>query len=90
MEISKKFKDNLGVIIAISTILGMGISVVNFYILASISPLATRVEALEENNARFMPLDLSMEKWKNNDLQHTVIEKKLDLIDTKIDLLLQK
>ena len=90
MEISKKFKDNLGAIIAICTILGVAISVINFYILTSISPIENRVKALEENNEKFMPLDLSMEKWKNNDLQHTVIEKKLDLIDTKIDLMLQR
>ena len=90
MEISKKFKDNLGTIIAICTLLGVGISVVNFYILASISPIAARVKALEELSNKFMPLDLATEKWRNNDLQHTIIEKKLDLIDTKIDIILQK
>ena len=90
MEISKKFKDNLGVIIAICTILGVGISVLNFYILTSISPIENRVRALEELSIKFMPLDLATEKWKNNDSQHISIEKKLDLIDTKVDLLLQK
>ena len=90
MELSKKFKDNLGAIIAICTILGVGISVVNFYILTSISPIESRVKALENLNDKFMPLDLSLEKWKNNDLQHTVIDNKLNLIDTKIDRLLLK
>jgi len=90
MEISKKFKDNLGVIIAICTILGVGISVINFFILTSVAPLETRVKALENLNDKFMPLDLSLEKWKNNDLQHTVIDNKLNLIDTKIDRLLLK
>ena len=90
MELSKKFKDNLGAIIAICTILGVGIGVVNFYILATISPIEGRVKALEELNKKFMPLDLSLEKWKNNDLQHTIIDNKLDLIDTKIDKILLK
>ena len=90
MEVSKKFKDNLGVIIAICTLLGVVVSVVNFYILLNISPIETRVKALEENNTKFMPLDLSTEKWRNNDAQHISIEKKLDIIDTKIDRLLLK
>ena len=90
MEVSKKFKDNLGTIIAVCTILGVGISVLNFYILTSISPIENRVTALEDSNNKFMPLDLSTEKWRNNDLQHAIIEKKLDLIDVKIDRLLLK
>ena len=90
MEISKKFKDNLGAIIAICTILGVGIGVLNFFILTSVAPLEVRVKALEDNGQKFMPLDLAIEKWKNNDLQHTAIDNKLNLIDTKIDRLLIK
>ena len=90
MELSKKFKDNLGAIIAICTILGVGIGVLNFFILTSVAPLETRVKAIEENSQKYMPLDLSMEKWKNNDASHIMIEKKLDIIDAKLSRLLER
>ena len=88
MELSKKFKDNLGTIIAICTIIGVGIGVLNFFILTSISPIEGRVKALENLSEKFMPLDLSIEKWKNNDSQHQLITNQLDLINIKIDKIL--
>ena len=90
MDISKKFKDNLGAIIAICTILGVGIGILNFFILTSISPIEKRVVALEKEQTKFMPLDLSLEKWNNNEADHTSIEKKLDILDGKIDRLLNR
>lgn len=53
--------------------------------------LPGRVDAIEENitsiqtsieklKGSFMPLDMSTEKWKNNDKQHDEILKRLDLI----------
>lgn len=48
-----------------------------------------RVSALEKEVVAFektyMPLDLASEKWKNNDKEHESIEKKLDVIEGKID-----
>ena len=90
MDITKKFKENLGAIIAICTILGVGIGILNFFILTSISPIEKRVVALENEQIKFMPLDLSLEKWKNNEADHTSIEKKLDILDGKIDRLLNR
>ena len=90
MDITKKFKENLGAIIAICTILGVGIGVLNFFILTSISPIEKRVVALENEQIKFMPLDLSLEKWNNNEADHTSIEKKLDILDGKIDRLLNR
>lgn len=90
MDITKKFKDNLGVIIAICTVIGVVIGVVNFFILTSVAPIEKRVEALEDIKLEFMPLDLSTEKWKNNDREHTTLMTKLDKIDVKIDRLLEK
>ena len=53
-----------------------------------------RVSAIEqqitEMRQNFMPLDLATEKWKNNDVQHSQIEKKLDSIEAKVDKLLAK
>jgi len=39
------------------------------------------IEQIKEN---YMPVDLSLEKWKNNDLQHAEIIKKLDIIQQEI------
>lgn len=51
--------------------------------------LPGRVDAIEkeltEVQTKFMPLDLSTEKWKTNESNHVTIEKKLDNIETKID-----
>ena len=94
MEFKKKFKDNLGVIIAICTILGMVLGLLNAYILLNIAPLEREVKAngiaIEDFKKSYMPLDLSMEKWKNNDTMHIQIEKKLDMMDGKIDRLLTR
>lgn len=90
MDITKKFKDNLGVIIAICTVIGVVIGVVNFFILTSVAPIEKRVEALEDIKLEFMPLDLSTEKWKNNDKEHKDLSAKLDKIDVKLDRLLEK
>jgi hypothetical protein len=47
-----------------------------------------RVDAVEnqivEMRKSFMPLDLSMEKWKNNDKQHEEIIRRLDVIQTTL------
>ena len=90
MELSKKFKENLGAIIAICTILGVGIGILNFFILTSIAPIEKRVEALENMDKEFMPLDLSTEKWKNNDKEHIEIMKKLDTMDVKLDIIVKE
>ena len=39
------------------------------------------IEQIKEN---YMPVNLSLEKWKNNDLQHAEIIKKLDIIQQEI------
>ena len=52
-----------------------------------VSAMETQIAEMRQN---FMPLDLSTEKWKNNDAQHLQIDKKLDSIETKIDRLLSK
>ena len=50
-----------------------------------------RVAALEEEmvvvKITFMPLDLSLEKWKNNDLQHAELMRKLDVLQASINAL---
>lgn len=94
MDITKKFKDNLGVVIAICTVIGVGIGILNFFILVNVAPLQREViangESIKNIENTFMPLDLSMEKWKNNEANHLQIEKKLDTITIKIDRLLEK
>jgi hypothetical protein len=90
MEITKRFKDNLGIIIAIGTIVTMAFGILNFFLLNSISPIEKRVVALEISIKNYMPLELSLEKWKNNDASHALIEKKLDNIDAKVDRLLSR
>jgi hypothetical protein len=47
-------------------------------------------KTVDENNDKFMPLDLSQEKWKNNEATHLTIEKKLDAIEAKVDRLLAR
>ncbi|MBU1110774.1 hypothetical protein KKB83_04100 [Patescibacteria group bacterium] len=42
---------------------------------------------VESNNDKFMPLDLSIEKWKNNDKQHDEIIRRLDVIQTTLSRL---
>lgn len=48
-----------------------------------------RVDAIEKvvNDlpSKYMPLDLSTEKWKTNTIDHTRIENKLETIEKKID-----
>lgn len=48
MDIKKAITKNAQALIAIGTLIGMGIGVVNFFILASVAPLERRVEAIEE------------------------------------------
>lgn len=94
MDITKKFKDNLGVIIALCTILGVVVSVFNGFILLNIAPLKREVvangEQIEDFKKTYMPLDLSQEKWKNNDRIQAEIKLKLDNMENKIDRLLYK
>lgn len=94
MDITKKLKDNISVIIALCTIVGVGISVINFFILVNVAPLQKEVIAngdeIEKVKTLYMPLDLSQEKWKNNDKEHTDMLSKLDNIDKKLDRLLYK
>lgn len=51
--------------------------------------LPGRVDAIEKEVAvmqtSFMPLNLSLEKWKNSDAALVTINKKLDQIESKID-----
>ena len=39
---------------------------------------------ITEIKNNYMPVDLSMEKWKNNDRQHEEIIKRLDVIQTTL------
>jgi len=48
MDIKKVITKNAQSLIAIGTLIGMAIGVVNFFILASVAPLERRVEAIEE------------------------------------------
>ena len=48
MDIKKAITKNAQSLIAIGTLIGMAIGVVNFFILASVAPLERRVEAIEE------------------------------------------
>jgi len=41
-------------------------------------------QTMENDSAKFMPLDLSQEKWKNNDYQHGEIIRRLDVIQTTL------
>ena len=41
-------------------------------------------KTIEDTNDKFMPLDLSQEKWKNNDSQHSEIIRRLDVIQTTL------
>jgi hypothetical protein len=45
---------------------------------------------VDDNNVKFMPLDLSTEKWKNNDKEHNNIMDKLEVIDRKVDQILKE
>lgn len=51
--------------------------------------LPGRVAAIEKElmttQTKYMPLDLSLEKWKQNDDSHNSLIKKLDQIDAKMD-----
>lgn len=47
MDIKNVIKENAQALIAIGTIIGMGIGILNFFILTSIAPIEKRVEALE-------------------------------------------
>lgn len=48
MDIKKAITKNAQALIAIGTLIGMAIGVVNFFILASVAPLERRVEAIED------------------------------------------
>jgi hypothetical protein len=56
MDIKKTITKNAQALIAIGTIIGMGIGVINFFILTSIAPIERRVEAIEIRNAKTDPL----------------------------------
>jgi hypothetical protein len=57
--------------------------------LAVANTIPFRVTAMEkqitEIEQNFMPMDLSLEKWGNNDEEHTMIVNKLNIIEAKID-----
>ena len=42
------------------------------------------IKDIAEMKVNFMPLDLSTEKWKNNDYQHSEIIRRLDVIQTTL------
>ena len=83
------------ILILVTAILGSaGAAVWGTLVIANTIPF--RVDALErdvisikhtveDNNTKFMPLDLSTEKWKNNDAAHVQLEKQLDSIEAKVD-----
>ena len=56
--------------------------------LAIANTIPFRVDAMEksieEMKTNFMPIDLSTEKWKNNDKQHEEIIRRLDVIQTTL------
>lgn len=63
--------------------------------LAVANTIPFRVDAMEQNIVDikadiknqaelFMPLDLSTERWKNNDIQHENITKQLDRIENAL------
>jgi hypothetical protein len=56
--------------------------------LAVANTIPLRVVALEAEvtkiESQFMPLQLSTEKWKNNDYQHAEIIRRLDAIQTTL------
>ena len=56
--------------------------------LAVANTIPYRVSAVEEKiddmSVKFMPLDLSQEKWKNNDRQHEEIIRRLEIIQTTL------
>jgi len=89
MQIRKTIKENAQTLIALGTVVGMAIGILNFFILTSITPIEKRVEALETSIKGYMPLELSIEKWKNNDENHKTIEKKLDYLIMRVDQLIK-
>ena len=48
MDIKKAITKNAQALIAVGTVIGMAIGVVNFFILTSIAPIERRVEAIED------------------------------------------
>ena len=78
------------IIVATSILVSAGGAIWGTLAIANTIPF--RVNAMEqqigEMRQNFMPLDLSTEKWKNNDIQHSSIERKLDAIESKVDKLL--
>jgi len=76
------------IVVMVTAILGSaGASIWGTLAIANTIPF--RVTAMEkqitEIQQNFMPSDLSLEKWKNNDAEHLVIIKKLDILEEKID-----
>jgi hypothetical protein len=45
---------------------------------------------ISDLDSRYMPLNLSLEKWKNNDDKHNEIIKKLDSLTTAVNNLYQR
>ena len=56
----------------------------HFTIRALDNEISELKEELNGVNIKFMPLDLSSEKWKNNDYQHDEIIRRLDIIQTTL------
>ena len=89
-----KVGKNMQLFIVFATVIGILVNMLNFYILSKVSPLIKRLDAvelaIENEKSIYMPLGISLEKWKNNDTMHIQIEKKLDIMDGKIDRLLTR
>jgi hypothetical protein len=47
MDIKKKLTANLQLVITFATVIGLGIGIINFFILTTVTPLEKRVVALE-------------------------------------------
>ena len=56
-----------------------------FQIIAIEKDISGIKDAREKQDTMFMPLDLSTERWKNNESQHADIMKKLDSIQLSIE-----
>lgn len=50
-----------------------------------IQAIEKEVDEIKADHTKFMPLDLSMEKWKTNEDNFKKVEKRLDSIESKID-----
>lgn len=92
-----KIKDLLTLIITVSTVVGLGITVLNFLILNRIQPLSDSLEtltkevyAVEEEHKGFVKNDVFSESQRRQDEANASIIHRLDLISGRLDKLLLK